>query len=400
MTNNNHAAQAQRRRFNDQVLEETLGTIQLSEKVIKDVLAGEENLNSGCRKYGLDGNQMQYLLYAMRTLLENGERKFTRKELDEVLDEYGHPDCVERLYRSVFIHTVGVKPAMEMMPKDAIETVGYICDHPSEFLLSEEEGEILRLVHLMGKGSKEAAEELGIKIENLKYFLSKIKKKLSTRKNACFLLFGMNEYPEYQQEMERKRRTVIDSFLEEYEQEECERPEEAATDPDYISEQTPEGVAIEELDLSNRSSNALKRAGIMTVEAIAGLSYSDMLQIRNLGEKSILEIIHEVQKFIPEWPPAEGTDETVNNHDEPGERTPENITIEELDLSTRVSNVFKHEGIMTVKDILSLSYIDMFTLKNLGDMSIREIIHKVQKFVPDWIPADIPATAWKRINMD
>ena len=134
MTNNNHAAQAQRRRFNDQVLEETLETIQLSEKVIKDVLAGEENLNSGCRKYGLDGNQMQYLLYAMRTLLENGERKFTRKELDEVLDEYGHPDCVERLYRSVFIHTLGVKPAMEMMPKDAIETVGYICDHPSEFL--------------------------------------------------------------------------------------------------------------------------------------------------------------------------------------------------------------------------------------------------------------------------
>ena len=400
MTINNHASQARRRRFNDQVLEETLETIQLSEKVIKDVLAGKENLNSGCRKYGLDGNQMQYLLYAMRTLLEDGERKFTRKELDEVLDEYGHPDCVERLYRSVFIHTIGVKQAMEMMPKDAGETVEYICDHPAEFLLSEEEGEMLRLVHLQGKGNKKAAEELGITIQDPNYLLKKVRNKLSTRKNACFLLLGMHDYQDYQQEMERKRRTVIDSFLEEYEQKECERPEEAATAPDYTSEQTPVGISIEELDLSNRSRNALKRAGIMTIEAIAGLSYSDMLRIRNLGEKSILEIIHEVQKFIPEWAPTEGTDEAVNNHDEPGERTPESITIEELDLSTRISNVFKHEGIMTVKDILSLSYIDMFTLKNLGDKSIREIIYKIQKFVPDWIPADIPATAWKRINTD
>ena len=241
----------------------------------------------------------------MRTLLENGERKFTRKELDEVLDEYGHPDCVERLYRSVFIHSVGVKPAIEMMAKDTGETVAYICDHPSEFLLSEEEGEILRLVHFQGKGIKKVAEELGITIENLKYFLSKIKKKLSTRKNACFLLFGMNEYPEYQQEMERKRRTVIDSFLEEYEQEECERLEEAATDLDNISEQTPEGIPIGDLDLSNRSRNALKRAGIMNVEAIAGLSYNDMLKIRNLGEKSIREIIHIVQKFVPDWIPAD-----------------------------------------------------------------------------------------------
>lgn len=43
----------------------------------------------------------------------------------------------------------------------------------------------------------------------------------------------------------------------------------------------------------------------MTIEAIAGLSYSDMLKIRNLGEKSILEIIHEVQKFVPDWIPTD-----------------------------------------------------------------------------------------------
>ena len=400
MTINNHAAQARRRRFNDQVLEETLETIQLSEKVIKDVLAGKENLNSGCRKYGLDGNQMQYLLYAMRTLLEDGERKFTRKELDEVLDEYGHPDCVERLYRSVFIHTIGVKQAMEMMPKDAGETVEYICDHPAEFLLSEEEGEMLRLVHLQGKGNKKAAEELGITIQDPNYLLKKVRNKLSTRKNACFLLLGMHDYQDYQQEMEKKRRTVIDSFLEKDDLEECERPEEAATAPDNSSEQMLEGVSIEELDLSNRSSNALKRAGIMTVEAIAGLSYSDMLRIRNLGEKSILEIIHEVQKFIPEWTPAEGTDVTVKNDNQVNERIPESVAIERLRLTFRISNAFRRAGIMTVKDILSLSYNDMLALRNLGEKSILEVIHNVQKFIPGWIPADIPASALKKLNMD
>ncbi len=49
-------------------------------------------------------------------------------------------------------------------------------------------------------------------------------------------------------------------------------------------------TTIEELDLSVRSSNCLKRAGINTVEELTSTSEEDLMKVRNLGKKSLLEI--------------------------------------------------------------------------------------------------------------
>ena len=48
--------------------------------------------------------------------------------------------------------------------------------------------------------------------------------------------------------------------------------------------------SIEELELSVRSFNCLKRAGIATVEDLANKSESDMMKVRNLGKKSLDEV--------------------------------------------------------------------------------------------------------------
>lgn len=50
-------------------------------------------------------------------------------------------------------------------------------------------------------------------------------------------------------------------------------------------------MTIEELDLSVRSFNCLKRAGINTVEDLIGKSEDDMMKVRNLGRKSLDEVI-------------------------------------------------------------------------------------------------------------
>lgn len=50
-------------------------------------------------------------------------------------------------------------------------------------------------------------------------------------------------------------------------------------------------MTIEELDLSVRSFNCLKRAGINTVEDLIGKSEEDMMKVRNLGRKSLDEVI-------------------------------------------------------------------------------------------------------------
>ena len=49
-------------------------------------------------------------------------------------------------------------------------------------------------------------------------------------------------------------------------------------------------MTIEELDLSVRSYNCLKRAGIQTVQELASKSEDDMIKVRNLGKKSLKEV--------------------------------------------------------------------------------------------------------------
>ncbi len=50
-------------------------------------------------------------------------------------------------------------------------------------------------------------------------------------------------------------------------------------------------MQIEELDLSVRSFNCLKRAGISTVEDLTNRTEEDMMKVRNLGRKSLDEVI-------------------------------------------------------------------------------------------------------------
>ena len=53
-------------------------------------------------------------------------------------------------------------------------------------------------------------------------------------------------------------------------------------------------MSVEDLDLSVRSYNCLKRAGIHTVEDLTKKSEEDMLKVRNLGRKSLEVVINKL----------------------------------------------------------------------------------------------------------
>ena len=53
-------------------------------------------------------------------------------------------------------------------------------------------------------------------------------------------------------------------------------------------------MAIEDLDFSVRSYNCLKRAGINTVEDLISKTEEDMMKVRNLGRKSLEEVINKL----------------------------------------------------------------------------------------------------------
>ena len=56
-------------------------------------------------------------------------------------------------------------------------------------------------------------------------------------------------------------------------------------------------MTIEELDLSVRSFNCLKRAGIDTVEDLINRTEEDMIKVRNLGRKSLEEVIQKLSSL-------------------------------------------------------------------------------------------------------
>ena len=65
--------------------------------------------------------------------------------------------------------------------------------------------------------------------------------------------------------------------------------EKAETQRDKVLELT-----IEELDLSVRSFNCLKRANINTVEDLISKTEDEMMKVRNLGRKSLVEVINKL----------------------------------------------------------------------------------------------------------
>ena len=63
--------------------------------------------------------------------------------------------------------------------------------------------------------------------------------------------------------------------------------------------------SIEELELSVRSFNCLKRAGIATVEDLTNKTETEMMKVRNLGKKSLDEVIAKLRALGLDFAPEE-----------------------------------------------------------------------------------------------
>ena len=84
----------------------------------------------------------------------------------------------------------------------------------------------------------------------------------------------------------------MDGLPEEIEEEEATFPEEVEDDTSKVLEMT-----IEDLDLSVRSFNCLKRANINTVADLAEKTEDDMMKVRNLGRKSLEEVKKKLEEL-------------------------------------------------------------------------------------------------------
>ena len=84
----------------------------------------------------------------------------------------------------------------------------------------------------------------------------------------------------------------MDGLPEEREEEEASFPEEKEDDSSKVLDMT-----IEDLDLSVRSFNCLKRANINTVADLVDKTEDDMMKVRNLGRKSLEEVKKKLEEL-------------------------------------------------------------------------------------------------------
>lgn len=137
--------------------------------------------------------------------------------------------------------------------------------------------------------------------------------------------------------------------------------------------------SIEKLDLSVRSLNGLHRAGIITVGQLFGLDHLSLRNIKNLGAKSVEEILIKCQSNSlydaddsEQESPAPKSAKTFCGMDG---MEYQDIPIEGLELSNRSYNCLKRAGVSMLSELFGLSEAELLELPNMGVKSVAEIMN-------------------------
>lgn len=140
-----------------------------------------------------------------------------------------------------------------------------------------------------------------------------------------------------------------------------------------------EDIDISLLSLSNRSHNALRRAKINTAAQLADCEPEDLQKIKNLGSKSINELLP-VIKSLRSDPDGFFNNDTVKASVE----LPENpiIRIDVLDgLTAREYNLLLINGITELKDVVSKTPEQLMSLSLMDQGSAERIFYACQKYI-------------------
>ena len=187
-------------------------------------------------------------------------------------------------------------------------------------VLTERQRKALYLRYQMDLSLRDMEQEMGLSAERARTIVNEALRILRHPKNRYVLLYG-EEYEQLLKEKKSAQLTYDQARLEAIKnsvkkkeefakvREETERLKEMAaktTDSNYDALGILDLISIEELNLSCRSFNALwlnrsklggKRGdAISTVGKLANMSIKDLREIRNLGEKSIEEIVSVLEK--------------------------------------------------------------------------------------------------------
>lgn len=153
-----------------------------------------------------------------------------------------------------------------------------------------------------------------------------------------------------------------------------------------ISEISPEvqNRPIEDLGLSNRSTNALKRGGIHTVGALIQMSQKDIVELRNVGALSREEITKAIESIVQcgevIYHEQTQSQQMINDPAPESNRLTrvlpeiESIGLDKVPFSARARNALNKANVQTAGELVRMSQEDIMSLRSVGTQTRDEIL--------------------------
>lgn len=207
---------------------------------------------------------------------------------------------------------------LEIEPAEPLELLGQAGNIEVAMLMSnmpDNEKECIRMRYMQGMTYQEMAKKFGKSHERMRQVTHRALRRLRHPRLAGVIRHGVMWYID-QRVQERAERMVAEMKTEleaDYQKkiEEIASSYEAAMKArDESREAKVAAMSIEELDLSVRAYNCVKRALCNTVGDLITQfpTYDDACKIRNLGRKSMKEISDRLRELGIEWPKMEETE--------------------------------------------------------------------------------------------
>ena len=129
---------------------------------------------------------------------------------------------------------------------------------------------------------------------------------------------------------------------------------------------------IRVLNLSARPSGCLRSIGVRTIRDLVGWTPHDLARTRNLGERTLEEIVEVLKKH--------GLSLGMDTSTVPVDESSVPVlmrSVDSLDLGTRASNCLRAAGVRTVGDLIGYSERQLLEVPHLGAGTVREIVDAV-----------------------
>ena len=216
----------------------------------------------------------------------------------------------QNIFRQIFGDPIDPETAEEITPllgdRGALE-IGMVIAN-----LSDREAEVLRLRYQKNKTYEELTEVFGVGRERIRQIEHKALRRMRKKTVMKLLRMGVSAWMDElieesaeriaEERIPKQVHQILTERLAWAEEKQNEKEAELLRmardgemeDPKVI---LAENITVEEMELSVRSDNCIKRAGMNTAADIIAKTYEEMSEVRNLGRKSLEEIILKLKEL-------------------------------------------------------------------------------------------------------